>query len=265
MLAMRLLRINHRPGGLRVDITLPSPRDGCTIDADVAGELSAVCAELQFADPLRVVTITGNGDAFAVGRMRPPAEVTSAPMAARLAWIASMAAANALAALPMPTIAVINGDARGHGLELALAADLRIAADTARFSIAGAGPADFPFPYDGGTQRLPRIVGPAIARDLLLTGRTLSGREALEARLVNRLASPADLPTAADELAAQVMAAAPLASRYAREAVAAAGELTLAQGLRLEADLSVLLHSTDDRAEGLRSFAEKRAPTFHGR
>ena len=174
-----------------------------------------------------------------------------------------MSVASFFAALPMPTIAVLNGDATGHGLELAMAADLRIAVDTAKFGV-GCLQGNV-FPHDGATQRLPRLVGPGIARDMLLTGRVLSAHEALEAGLVNRLVPKQDLSKVARELAESIASAAPIASRYAKEAVAAAGDLSLAQGLRLEADLSVILQSTEDRAEGLRSFADKRAPKFNGR
>lgn len=114
------------------------------------------------------------------------------------------------------------------------------------------------------TQRLPRLVGPAMARDMLLTGRTLSASEALGVGLVNRVVSRDSLDETAARLTEQIIAAAPIAARYAKEAVAAAGDLPLAQGLRLEADLSIILQSTDDRSEGLRSFAEKRAPRFTG-
>ena len=100
---------------------------------------------------------------------------------------------------------------------------------------------------------------------MLLTGRTLTAREALDFRLVNRVVSQDALEETSAEIAAQIIAAAPIAARYAKEAVAAAGDLTLAQGLRLEADLSIILQSTEDRAEGLRSFDEKRTPHFTGR
>ena len=162
----------------------------------------------------------------------------------------------------MPTIAIINGDATGHGLELALAADLRIAADHV---ILGSGSLqDCEFPYDGATQRLPRLVGAGLARDMLFTGRTLSAPEALGAGLVNRVVPAGELAESAANLADQIAAAAPVAARYAKEAVSASADLTLQQGLGLEADLSVILQSTGDRAEGLRSFAEKREPTFQG-
>ncbi len=235
----------------------------CTITEEMAAELRDCCRSLMLEDGLRVVTIAGRGDTFAVGRMKPPSDVQTAPMLNRLDWQTAMGAAAAVAALPMPVIAALNGDAIAHGLELALAADLRIAAETARF---GAGdPLEDGFPYDGATQRLPRLVGPAMARDMLFTGRTLSAREALGVGLVNRVEPPGRLDDAVAELVARIAASAPIAARYAKEAVTAAGDLTLAQGLRLEADLSVILQSTDDRAEGLRSFAHRRSPQFTGR
>ena len=260
---MRYRKISCEITEFSAAIRLPPPNGGCTIDEDTAAELRDCCHELLFADSVRVVTVTGPGDVFATGRLQPPAELAAAPMPDRTDWLTGMAAAAAIANLPMPTIAVLNGDATAHGMELAMSADLRIAADTARLGM-GSLP-DCGFPYDGGTQRLPRLVGPGLARDMLLTGRTLSAREALAAGLVNRVAPAEELECLAAQLAHQIESAAPVASRYAKEAVWAAGDLTMAQGLRLEADLSVILHSTQDRAEGLRSFAEKRAPQFDGR
>lgn len=246
-----------------VAIRLPDTGGPCTIDENTAADLRDCCRDLALDDEVRVVTIAGGGSVFAVGRVKPAAPIRNGTARERLAWQRAMGAAAAVAALPMPVIAIVNGDAIAHGLELALAADLRVAVATARL---GAGnPASDGFPWDGATQRLPRLVGPALARDLLLTGRALSAPEALDAGLVNRVAPAGRLDEAAAELVSQITTAAPIAARYAKEAVAAAGDLTLAQGLGLEADLSVILQSTDDRAEGLRSFAERRAPQFEGR
>ena len=214
-------------------------------------------------DEIAVVTIEGGPDVFAVGRQSPPDDVLNADIAERMAWIGGMGAADAFARLPMPTVAILNGDAVAHGLELALAADLRVAVDSAGLGMGSL--AEHGFPYDGGTQRLPRLVGPCLARDMLFTGRLLSAEEALAHGLVNRIAPASRLGTVAADVVQELLAAAPIASRYAKEAVSAAGDLTLAQGLRLEADLSIILHSTADRAEGLRSFMERRPPQFHGR
>lgn len=251
------IRLLHHPG---------SNAAGVTIDAATAAELRECCRELALSDEVRAVSIYGVGNPaaagrpiFAIGRQPPPQPQLPAPELPA----AELQAANALASLPMPVVAALNGDALAHGLELALAADLRVAAAGARL---GAGhPAADGFPYDGATQRLPRLAGPALARDLLFTGRTLSAAEAHAAGLVNRVVPDAQLDDAVAELMAAIAAAAPIAARYAKEAVSAAGNLTLAQGLRLEADLNIILQTTADRAEGLRSFAEKRPPLFHGR
>ncbi len=244
-------------------LTLPEAYSGVTISEAVAEELVDCCRELSLDDDLRVVTIAGEGDTFATGREKLPDDLLEAVSAERVAWLKRMGAANAVAGLPMPVLAILNGDAVAHGLEVALAADLRIAVDSAGL---GAGqPGKDGFPFDGMTQRLPRVVGPALARDMLLTGRTLSAAEALDCGLVNRVVARNALEETVAEMVERMIAAAPIAARYAKEAVAAAGDLPLVQGLRLEADLSIILQSTDDRAEGLRSFAEKRTPHFTGR
>ncbi len=260
---MRYQTIRCEKTNFQAMLTLPRADSGVTISATVAEDLADCCRELSLDDELRVVTIVGNGDTFATGREKLPDDLLEADLAERVAWFKRMGASNAVAQLPMPVLALLNGDAIAHGLEIALAADLRVAAEGA---LLGAGePARDGFPFDGLTQRLPRLIGPALARDMLLTGRTLTAQEALNAGLVNRVVAANALAGTAAEIAEQIMAAAPIAARYAKEAVAAAGDLPLAQGLRLEADLSIILQSTEDRAEGLRSFAEKRSPHFTGR
>lgn len=260
---MRYQTIKCERTKFKATVMLVGDNSDVTISEAVAEELMDCCRELSLDDDLRVVTITGRGDSFATRRAELPTDLLEADLAGRVAWFRRMGVAGAVARLPMPVVAILNGDAMAHGLELALAADLRIAVDTARL---GAGvPARDGFPFDGMTQRLPRVVGPALARDMLLTGRALSAAEALDFALVNRVAAPGTLEETAAEIVEQIIAAAPIAARYAKEAVAAAGDLPLVQGLRLEADLSIILQSTDDRAEGLQSFAEKRTPNFTGR
>ena len=244
-------------------LTLPCADFDVTIGETVAEEIMDCCRELSLDDELRVVVITGSGDEFATGREKLPDDLLDADLAERAAWLKRMRAANAVAGLPMPVLAILNGEATAHGLEVALAADMRIGVANA---LLGAGePARVGFPFDGMTQRLPRLVGPALARDMLLTGRTLSAAEALDCGLVNRVVERSMLEETAAQMVEQIVAAAPIAARYAKEAVAAAGDLPLAQGLRLEADLSIILQSTEDRAEGLQSFAGKRTPRFTGR
>ena len=172
-------------------------------------------------------------------------------------------AASAIAALEVPVIVAVNGDALDHGLELALAGDLRIAVDHARFGLTDLSHGSFP--WDGGTQRLSRLVGPGWARDMILTSRIINADQALAMGLVNRVVESSQLDTETRSLADTILAAGPIAARYAKEAVAKGTDMTLTQGLGLEADLNVILQSTADRAEGINSFLEKRAPRYTGR
>ena len=232
------------------------------IDDGMAAELKAMCLTVVQDETIRVLIIAGSGGAFSVGRTGPPVDVLAAGADELHGWLRRMQVASALAELPVPLIAAVEGDAFDHGLELALAADLRIASEDARFALTdlvhGA------FPWDGGTQRLPRLVGPSWARDMIFTGRTVSAGEALDMGLVNRVAAKDDFWAQADQLAESITAGAPIAAGYAKEAVQLGLDMTLFQGLRMEADLNLLLHSTADRAEGIKSFLERRQPRFRG-
>ena len=235
------------------EIALDSSEAGNRVDLEMATELREACSLLSADDALRVVILTGKGPVFSTGREVPPD--TGA--------IATMQAARAIAALPVPVLAALNGDASDHGLELALAADLRLAAPDARFWFSA--PAEGMFPFDGGTQRLPRLVGPAWAQDMLLTGRKLSASQALAIGLVNRVSeSSGKVLQQARQLADDILRGSPLGARYAKEAIMSGTDMALPQALGLEADLNVLLQSTRDRAEGIVSFLERREPDFRG-
>lgn len=241
-----------RDGG-RATITLGAPGSSGRVGPELAAELREACVDLAADDDLRVVILTGAGVTFATGR-----EAAVGPE-----QIAGLQAAAAVAALPVPVVAALNGDAADHGLELALAADLRLAADGARFWFSP--PSAGTFPFDGGTQRLPRLVGPAWAKDMLLTGRRVSAREALAIGLVNRVAAPdEDVLDLCRDLAEQIQESSPLGARYVKEAVMSGGDMSLPQSLGLEADLNVILQSTADRAEGIASFLERRSPEYTG-
>jgi len=168
-----------------------------------------------------------------------------------------------MARCPQPIIAAIRGYALGGGLELALACDIRIAAEDAQLGLTEIDLAIIP--GGGGTQRLPRVVGRGKALEMILTGARLPAAEALRIGLVERVVPVAELMTAAHGLARTLAAKAPIALRYAKEAVVAGLELPLADGLRLENDLSTLLRTTEDRLEGARAFVEKRSPRWSGR
>ena len=243
-------------------VTLDRPDSGNRIDAEMAEALGEVCRLIAEDDLLRLTVLTATGNVFSVEQENETSgetiEESDAPRKP-----GEPAGSPAVAGLAIPVLVALNGDATGPGLELALAGDLRICVPSARFGFTGL--ARGVLPQDGGTQRLPRLVGPAWARDMLLTGRMVDAGEALAIGLVNRVAeSPGQLAAAVDELAAQITGGSPIGARYAKEAVGKGMDLSLDQGLGLEADLNVILQSTSDRAEGIKSFLEKRDPKFSG-
>jgi enoyl-CoA hydratase/carnithine racemase len=151
----------------------------------------------------------------------------------------------------------------GQGLELALSCDIRLASDKAKFGFPQV--ANGLIPMGGGTQRLPRIVGKGKALELILTAETISAQEALEIGLVNKVVAKEELTVEAAAMARTMTTKGTLALRYAKEAVNKGLDLTLEQGLHLEADLYFLLHTTEDRTDGIRAFLEKKSPHFRGR
>ncbi|MFC1871138.1 enoyl-CoA hydratase/isomerase family protein [Chloroflexota bacterium] len=230
-------------------ITLNRPDVQNTINQQLARELEGACGVVNQDEEVYVVVISGAGDqAFCSGSELPPSECHVAA---------------AVAGIDRPVIAAINGDALGPGLELALSCDFMVASNSARFG--------FPevrmglIPMDGGTQRLSRIVGRTKALELILTGGIISAGEAFEIGLVSKTVAPEHLASEVNATAEAIAAKAPIALRYVKEAVNKGLDLTLEQGLSLEADLYFLLHTTDDRTEGIKTFLEKRPPRFKGK
>lgn len=168
-----------------------------------------------------------------------------------------------LADLPMPTIAAIEGDALGGGLELALCCDLRVASSAARLGMPEVRLGVIP--GSGGTQRLPRIVGPAHAKELILMGGIVDADEAWRIGLVNRVAEPGGAEALAREMASQIAQRGPLAVRLAKRLIDRALDGPLDAGLAAETDASQIAFDSDDLAEGAAAFAAKRPPTFTGR
>jgi len=238
-------------------ITLNRPEVNNAINARLAEELIDICSKVSQDEGVRVVTITGAGEAFCVGTDLSgslPSETVPTKL---------LAVAEALAKLDCPVIAAINGDALGQGLELALACDLRIVADTAHLGLPQI-VSGF-IPWDGGTQRLPRLIGRAKAIELILLGKPVSAREAYQIGLVNKVVTLEELSLVVANMAQRMASSTPLALKYAKEAIDKGLELTLEQGLRLEADLYSLLQTTQDRIEGITAFREKRKPKFKGK
>jgi enoyl-CoA hydratase/carnithine racemase len=234
-------------------VTLSRPDDGNAIDPQMAREIAEACEDIRADENIRVVLLTGAGQgAFSVGAGSPGAGRPG-----------PLGAAAALDAVEQPVIAAINGDALGDGLELALSCDIRLASDGARFGLTQV--AGGRIPSEGGTQRLPRIVGRARALEMVFTAGIIDAAEALEIGLVSKVVPRDALAAEARSLAESLAGKAPIALRYAKEAVRKGLDLTLDQGLRLEADLYFMLHTTSDRTEGIRAFLDKRPPRFEGK
>jgi enoyl-CoA hydratase len=168
-----------------------------------------------------------------------------------------------LALLSKPTLAMINGDATDEGLELAMGLDLRAAAREAHFALTQLVRGQLP--RFGGTQRLPRLAGPAHALRMILTGLPIRADEAMRLGLVTYLADDREeFDRIARELLTTLASHGPAGMRMAKEAVRKGYDMTIDQGIRLEEDLYALLQTTSDRAEGVRAFLEKRKPLFKG-
>ncbi len=169
--------------------------------------------------------------------------------------------ASSVALIKQPVLSVINDSAHGLGLELILASDVRICALKSEFSMPHV--AHGVIPSDGGTQRLPRLVGQGRALEIILTSRVVGAQEALEIGMVHQVCD-ADPFKDAYCIAKKIAAHGPRAAQYLKEAVYTGSDMTLRQGMSLEADMSVILQSTLDRTEGINSFLERRAPNFKG-
>lgn len=246
-------------------ITLNRPQAKNIITAEFASELKDTCRKVKQDDSIRVVILTAAGDTYFCAGSDPEKlshTLTLTPVGMK-EFTASVTVSRDIGSIACPVIAAVNGDAVGQGLELALSCDIRIASDKAHFGFPQTGQAVIP--RDGGTQHLPRIVGKGKALELLFTGDIIDAQEALRIGLVNRVVGALDLLRQAEELAEKIAAKGPVAVRYAKEAVNKGLDLTLDQGLRLEADLYFLLFATEDRTEGIKAFLAKRPPQFKGR
>ncbi len=233
-------------------VTIDSPATRNALDTPTRSAIADAVAQANDNDDTHVLVVGGSSGCFATGMEPYPGESLA------------VGAASAVAAALKPTIAWIDGDCHDMGLELALACDIRVCSPGARFAMRQV--RQGLLPWDGGTQRLARLVGRGQALRMLLIGEEIEADEALRIGLVQLVGGYAEVTA----LARQIASSAPIAVRYAKEATLAGIDLSRDQGLRLEADLSVLMQSTEDRAEGLRSFAkrsgtERSGPEFKGR
>lgn len=244
-------------------LTLNNPPMNLITD-DLLAELDAALARLEAAAPgdVRAVVVTGSGErAFSAGSDVKGFE-SHRGAAGRSHFTREEAVTKRLADLPMPTIAAIEANALGGGLELALACDIRVASERASLGLPEVRLAVTP--GAGGTQRLPRAIGIARAKELTLTGRIVDAREAESMGLVSRVVPAGQARAAADEIAAEIAQRGPLAVREVKRLIDRSADVDIDAGLAAEIDASERVFSSEDMLEGANAFFEKRPPKYRG-
>ncbi|MCE7080985.1 enoyl-CoA hydratase/isomerase family protein [Streptomyces sp. ST2-7A] len=224
------------------------------LDIDIQDRLRAFAEEITTREDIRAVVVRGSEKVFAAGAdIKEMRGMDHRAMVNRSRGLQD--AFTAVARIPKPVIAAVTGYALGGGCELALCADLRIAADNAKLGqpeiLLGL------IPGAGGTQRLPRLVGPSRAKDLILTGRMVGAEEALRIGLVDRVVPAAEVMAEADALARKLADGPAIALRAAKESIDAGLEADIDSGLALERAWFSALFATEDREIGMRSFVEE--------
>ena len=230
-------------------------------DATIS-ELGQAIDQIRVDDSIGGVILTGAGRAFVAGA--DISELSSqTPVLAKGRARAGQDVFRRIETCPKPVIAAVNGFALGGGCELAMACHIRIASDAAKFgqpeSKLGL------LPGYGGSQRLPRLVGKGRAVQLLLTGEMIDAQEAYRIGLVNKVTPAAELMSAAREMMKTILANGPLAVALCIEAIDRGLEMSLEEGLVLEANHFGLLAASEDMTEGMKAFLEKRTPVFNGK
>ncbi len=244
-------------------LTLNRPELRNAISRGLVDEFFAVLESIANTPEARAIILTGAGDkAFCAGAdLKERAGMSPDEVETFLKDLNGLM--TTIDSFKLPVIAAINGAAFGGGLEFALAADIRLAAESAVVGLTETRLAIIP--GAGGTQRLPRIVGKGKALELILTGRRIDAREALRIGLVNNVYPADTLMAESRELALEICAGGPIAVQQAKVAVKRGLETDLAAGLAIESEAYAVCIPTEDRLEGLQAFREKRKPMYKGK
>ena len=258
---MDFIKVEREENGVAV-LTVDRQDKLNSLNPQVIEEIRQALQGLEEDQP-RATIVTGAGERAFVAGADIAAMNEMSPLEAKRFAELGHAATAFLDRSTVPTIAAVNGFALGGGCEIALACDIRIAAENALFG--------FPevtlgiLPGLGGTQRLPRLVGPGIAKEMIFSGRRIKAEEARTVNLVNRVVPEGEALNAARELAQEIASNGPVAVRHAKAAANKAHDLDLESGLDYEADQFALLFATEDAREGMGAFVEKREAEFKGR
>lgn len=244
-------------------VTINRPKVLNALNMATMDELRAAFHDIKSDKEIRVVLLTGSGEkAFIAGADIGELSKNDAVMAKEYTH-RGQSVLNLIENLGKPVIACLNGFTLGGGCEIALACTMRIASENAKL-----GQPEVKLgiiPGYGGSQRLPRLVGKGIGNQLLLTGEMITAQEAHRIGLVNEVTAPGELIARGEAIAAKIIANAPLAVQYTLEAVNKGMEMTLAEGLYLEAVLFAVACATEDKNEGTKAFLEKRPAQFKGK
>jgi len=243
-------------------VTLNRPQAYNALSKQTNLDLRAVAEELGADKKLRAIVITGAGEkAFCAGAdLKERKGVTPEQTGPYVDAISG--AINAWAALPQATIAMVNGHAFGGGMELMLACDIRVASTNAKMGLTEVRLGIMP--GAGGTQRLTRLCGVAVAKRLILTGQRLSAEQAAALGLVSEAVAPADLRDVVDGIVKELEGCAPRSIEMAKAAIDRGFDVSMSEGLAIERECYNVTLFTEDRNEGLAAFAEKRAPEYTG-
>lgn len=244
-------------------ITLNRPDQLNAMNGELLDFLWHAFYEMAYEPDVRVVILTGAGEkAFCAGAdLRERKTMSEIEVRKRIDDYGKCF--HAIEALPKPVICAINGYAFGGGLEMALACDIRLMREDTKIGLTELKLGIIP--GAGGTQRLPRLIGPARAKQLIFTGERMTGERALEMGVVNEVTAPDQVMTRAKALAQSMLASAPIALAQAKIAIDGGLQTDLRTGLLLESRAYAVTIPTEDRLEGLAAFAEKRKPNFQGK
>lgn len=244
-------------------ITVNRPKVLNALNTATIAELHAAFSTVRDENEIRVAILTGEGEKAFIAGADINELAAQGPVQAKEYALRGQATFDLIENCGKPVIACINGFALGGGCEVAMACTLRLASENAKF-----GQPEVKLgllPGYGGTQRLPRLVGKGRAMQMILSGDMITAQEACRIGLVNEVLPAAELISRAEALAAKIIANGPLACRYAIEAVNKGMEMTLQEGLFLEASLFGLCCATEDKNEGTKAFLEKRQAQFQGK